>query len=29
VFQGLLRADKDFHDTKHAMTRLWIHECFR
>ena len=29
VFQGLLRADKDFHDTRHAMTRLWIHECFR
>ena len=29
VFQGLLRAHKDFHDTKPAMTRLWIHECFR
>ena len=29
VFQGLLRAHKDYHDTKHAMTRLWIHECFR
>uniref|UniRef100_H2ZI86 Dynein axonemal heavy chain 2 n=1 Tax=Ciona savignyi TaxID=51511 RepID=H2ZI86_CIOSA len=29
VFQGLLRAHKDFHDTKHSMTRLWIHECFR
>lgn len=29
VFQGLLRADKDFHDTKYAMTRLWIHECYR
>ena len=29
IFQGLLRADKDFHDTRHAMTRLWIHECFR
>ena len=29
VFQGLLRAHKDFHDTKVAMTRLWIHECFR
>ncbi|XP_053403793.1 dynein axonemal heavy chain 2-like isoform X2 [Mercenaria mercenaria] len=29
LFQGLLRADKDFHDTKHAMTRLWIHEAFR
>ncbi|KAL5004476.1 hypothetical protein ScPMuIL_017932 [Solemya velum] len=29
VFQGLLRAHKDYHDTKQAMTRLWIHECFR
>ncbi|KAL4220766.1 Dynein heavy chain 2 [Mactra antiquata] len=29
LFQGLLRADKDFHDTRHAMTRLWIHEAFR
>ncbi|XP_071951094.1 dynein axonemal heavy chain 2-like isoform X2 [Antedon mediterranea] len=29
VFQGLLRAHKDFHDTKASMTRLWIHECFR
>ncbi|KAL8578353.1 Dynein heavy chain 2, axonemal [Nucella lapillus] len=29
VFQGLLRAHKDYHDTKSAMTRLWIHECFR
>ena len=29
VFQGLLRANKDYHDTKAAMTRLWIHECFR
>ncbi|KAK7102408.1 hypothetical protein V1264_020630 [Littorina saxatilis] len=29
VFQGLLRAHKDFHDTKHTMTRLWIHESFR
>nr|XP_039250408.1 dynein heavy chain 2, axonemal-like [Styela clava] len=29
VFQGLLRAHKDFHDTKQSMTRLWIHECFR
>ncbi|KAK3095642.1 hypothetical protein FSP39_017066 [Pinctada imbricata] len=29
IFQGLLRAHKDFHDTKQAMTRLWIHECFR
>ncbi|CAL1538804.1 unnamed protein product [Lymnaea stagnalis] len=29
VFQGLLRAHKHYHDTKQAMTRLWIHECFR
>ncbi|XP_029311197.1 LOW QUALITY PROTEIN: dynein heavy chain 2, axonemal [Cottoperca gobio] len=29
VFQGLLRAHPDFHDTKHSITRLWIHECFR
>ncbi|XP_059156869.1 dynein axonemal heavy chain 2-like isoform X2 [Physella acuta] len=29
IFQGLLRANKNYHDTKHAMTRLWIHECFR
>ncbi|XP_053425879.1 dynein axonemal heavy chain 2 isoform X5 [Nycticebus coucang] len=29
VFQGMLRANKDFHDTKNSITRLWIHECFR
>ncbi|EGD81605.1 dynein heavy chain 2 [Salpingoeca rosetta] len=29
VFQGMLRAHKDFHDTKDAITRLWVHECFR
>ena len=29
IFQGLLRANKTYHDTKNAMTRLWIHECFR
>uniref|UniRef100_A0A8P4KIS1 Dynein axonemal heavy chain 2 n=1 Tax=Dicentrarchus labrax TaxID=13489 RepID=A0A8P4KIS1_DICLA len=29
VFQGLLRAHSDFHDTKNNITRLWIHECFR
>ncbi|KAM9335593.1 LOW QUALITY PROTEIN: dynein axonemal heavy chain 2 [Symphorus nematophorus] len=29
VFQGLLRAHPDFHDTKNSITRLWIHECFR
>ncbi|XP_075848159.1 dynein axonemal heavy chain 2 [Microtus pennsylvanicus] len=29
VFQGMLRANRDFHDTKSSITRLWIHECFR
>ncbi|MGH0155728.1 UNVERIFIED_CONTAM: hypothetical protein FKN15_029966 [Acipenser sinensis] len=29
VFQGMLRAHRDFHDTKHSITRLWIHECLR
>ena len=29
VFQGLLRAHKDYHDTKNAMARLWVHECYR
>ena len=29
VFQGLLRAHKDYHDTKERMARLWIHECYR
>ncbi|XP_074081620.1 dynein axonemal heavy chain 2 isoform X1 [Macrotis lagotis] len=29
VFQGMLRANKAFHDTKPSITRLWIHECFR
>lgn len=29
MFQGLLRAHKHFHDTKGAMARLWVHECFR
>uniref|UniRef100_A0A8C8SM12 Dynein axonemal heavy chain 2 n=1 Tax=Pelusios castaneus TaxID=367368 RepID=A0A8C8SM12_9SAUR len=29
VFQGMLRAHKDFHDTKTSLTRLWVHECFR
>uniref|UniRef100_A0A3P8VN13 Dynein axonemal heavy chain 2 n=1 Tax=Cynoglossus semilaevis TaxID=244447 RepID=A0A3P8VN13_CYNSE len=28
VFQGLLRAHPDFHDTKTNITRLWVHECF-
>ncbi|XP_048588102.1 dynein axonemal heavy chain 2 isoform X2 [Nematostella vectensis] len=29
IFQGLLRANKDLHDTKTAISRLWVHECFR
>jgi len=29
VFQGLLRASKDYHDTKSSIARLWVHECFR
>ncbi|KAK2862756.1 hypothetical protein Q5P01_002289 [Channa striata] len=29
VFQGLLRAHPDFHDSKNNVTRLWVHECFR
>ncbi|XP_076454460.1 dynein axonemal heavy chain 2-like [Babylonia areolata] len=29
VFQGLLRADKNHHDTTDALTKLWTHECFR
>ncbi|KAM8794253.1 dynein axonemal heavy chain 2 [Eudromia elegans] len=29
VFQGMLRAHRDFYDTKATLTRLWIHECFR
>ncbi|EDQ90997.1 uncharacterized protein MONBRDRAFT_20211 [Monosiga brevicollis MX1] len=29
VFQGLLRAHKDVHDTTDALSRLWVHECFR
>ena len=29
VFQGVLRADQQFVDSKDAMIRLWMHECFR
>ena len=29
IFQGVLRADPQFVDSKDAMTRLWVHECFR
>ena len=27
VFQGVLRSDSKFTDTKEAMARLWVHEC--
>eukprot|EP00762_Andalucia_godoyi_P004499 ANDGO_05184.mRNA.1 Dynein-1-beta heavy chain len=29
VFQGLLRARKDYHDSKEIVTKLWAHECLR
>uniref|UniRef100_A0A5K3F002 AAA domain-containing protein n=1 Tax=Mesocestoides corti TaxID=53468 RepID=A0A5K3F002_MESCO len=29
IYQGLLRANKAIIDTRNAMLRLWIHECFR
>lgn len=29
VFQGLLRAHKEYHDNRSALLRLWVHECFR
>ncbi|KAM4675882.1 dynein axonemal heavy chain 2 [Discoglossus pictus] len=29
VFQGMLRAHRDLHDTKQSISRLWVHECFR
>ncbi|KAJ1520022.1 hypothetical protein ONE63_004252 [Megalurothrips usitatus] len=29
VFQGLLRSHRDYQNTKPALLRLWIHECFR
>ncbi|CAG5116906.1 unnamed protein product, partial [Candidula unifasciata] len=29
VFQGLLRANKNYHDTKASIIRLWMHECYR
>jgi len=29
VFQGVLRADQQFVDSRDAMLRLWVHECFR
>jgi dynein heavy chain len=29
VFQGVMRANKEFYDTKETMTKLWIHELNR
>lgn len=29
VFQGLLRSNKDFQNTKLNMLKLWVHECYR
>ncbi|KAJ3321161.1 Dynein heavy chain 2, axonemal [Blyttiomyces sp. JEL0837] len=29
VFQGLLRANKDYYDSRDSITRLWVHETFR
>lgn len=29
VFQGMYRADKNFHDSKESLVKLWVHECLR
>ncbi|XP_046962283.1 dynein axonemal heavy chain 2 [Vanessa cardui] len=29
IFQGLLRSNKDYQNTKPRFLRLWVHECFR
>jgi dynein heavy chain len=29
VFQGLLRANREYYDSKESMTKLWIYEFFR
>eukprot|EP01135_Chromosphaera_perkinsii_P005558 Nk52_evm107s352 gene=Nk52_evmTU107s352 len=29
VFQGLLRANKTYHDTRESILKLWTHECYR
>ncbi|XP_063358685.1 dynein axonemal heavy chain 2 isoform X1 [Cydia amplana] len=29
IFQGLLRSNKDYQNTKKSFLRLWICECFR
>eukprot|EP00842_Homolaphlyctis_polyrhiza_P003901 jgi/Hompol1/4511/HPOL_003669-RA len=29
VFQGLLRANREYYDSRETMTKLWIHELMR
>ena len=29
VFQGLLRANRDYYDSRESITKLWVHEVFR
>jgi dynein heavy chain len=29
VFQGLYRAEKNCHDSKESILKLWAHECLR
>ncbi|KAJ3056563.1 Dynein heavy chain 2, axonemal [Rhizophlyctis rosea] len=29
VFQGLLRANREYYDSRDAMTKLWVHEVYR
>ncbi|CAB3235275.1 unnamed protein product [Arctia plantaginis] len=29
IFQGLLRSNKDYTNTRARFLRLWVHECFR
>ncbi|KAJ3195453.1 Dynein heavy chain 2, axonemal [Irineochytrium annulatum] len=29
VFQGLLRANKEYYDSRESITKLWVHEIYR
>ena len=29
VFQGMYKADKNYHDSKESLVKLWVHECLR
>lgn len=29
VFQGMYKADKNYHDSKDSLVKLWVHECLR